>query len=181
VQGSIAAMSGGVFLSNRIDDAFAVVDAGAPGVDVEYENRPVGKTNARGQLLIPDLRSYQRNQITIDPRGLPVDADVPTTQSVIAPPDRSGVKVSFGIKTEVKAAVVILAEKNGKFVAPGSRGRLENSAEVFVVGYDGRAYVRGLADTNTVTITLASGECRASFPFTSRKNSQVVIGPVVCQ
>src|SRR5262249_20687736 len=30
VQGAIATLGGGVFLANRIDDAFAVVDAGAP-------------------------------------------------------------------------------------------------------------------------------------------------------
>jgi outer membrane usher protein len=180
-QGAIAAMGGGVFLSNRIDDAFAVVDAGAPGVDVLYENRPSGKTNAQGQLLIPSLRSYQRNKISIDPRDLPVDADAPTTQNIVAPADRSGVVVGFGVKTDVRAAVVILSGKDGKVIAPGSQGQLEGTNEPFVVGYDGRAYVKGLGATNTIVVGDAGGECRASFPFTPQKNSQVVIGPVVCQ
>jgi len=30
-------------------------------------------------------------------------------------------------------------------------------------------------------IDLDGGKCRASFPFTPQKDSQVVIGPVVCQ
>jgi len=138
VQGTVAAMGGGAFLSNRIDDAFAVVDAGAPDVDVLYENRSAGKTDAQGLLLIPSLRSYQKNQIAIDSRDLPVDAEAPMTRDVVAPADRSGVVVAFGVKTDVKAAVVILSDKNGKFIEPGSRGQLEGANEPFVVGYDGR-------------------------------------------
>jgi outer membrane usher protein len=181
VQGAVAVMGGGVFLSNRIDDAFAVVDAGAPGVDVLYENRPAGKTNAQGLLLIPSLRSYQKNQIAIDARDLPVDAEAPMTRDVVAPADRSGVVVGFGVKTDVKAAVLVLSDKNGHFVEPGSQGRLEGANEAFVVGYDGRAYVKGLGVTNTIVVGDGANQCRASFAFTPQKNSQVVIGPVVCQ
>jgi outer membrane usher protein len=181
VQGAVAVMGGGVFLSNRIDDAFAVVDAGAPGVNVLYENRPAGKTDAQGLLLIPGLRSYQKNQIAIDSRDLPVDAEVPMTRDVVAPADRSGVVVGFGVKTDIKAAVVILSGKNDKFIEPGSRGQLEGTNETFVVGYDGRAYVKGLGATNSIVVSDGRGECRASFPFTPQKNSQVVIGPLVCQ
>ena len=34
VDGAVAFVGGGTFFSNRIDDAFAVVDAGSPDVDV---------------------------------------------------------------------------------------------------------------------------------------------------
>ena len=180
-QGAIASMGGGVFFGNRIDDAFAVVDAGASDVDVLYENRPAGRTNAQGKLLIPSLRSYQKNKIAIDTRDLPVDADAPLTQDVVSPMDRGGTLVSFGVKTDIQAAVVIVLGKNGKPIAPGSQGRLEGADEPFVIGYDGRAYIRGLGATNIVVIIDAGAECRASFPFTSIKNSQVVVGPVVCQ
>jgi outer membrane usher protein len=180
-QGAVAALGGGVFLANRIDDAFTVANVGAPGVDVFYENRPVGKTDGDGRLLIPNLRSYQANTISIDARGLPLDADVPVTQSLVVPADRGGAVVDFGINTEVKAAVVILSDKAGKFIVPGVRGHLKGAKDAFLVGYDGRAYVKGLGATNTVVIDLGERECRASFPFTPQMNTQVVIGPVVCQ
>ena len=180
VDGAVVAMGNGLSFSNRIDDAFAVVDAGAPNVDVFYENRLVGKTDAQGQLLIPGLKSYQKNKISIDPRDLPLDAAAPRTKDIVAPADRSGVRVDFGVKTKVKAAVVILSRTDGKLITAGSTGQLEGG-EAFVVGYDGKAYVTGLAPTNTVVISDAGGECRASFAFTPKQNAQVVIGPVVCQ
>ena len=113
-QGAIAAMGGGVFFATRIDDAFAVVEAGAPGIGVFYENRPVGKTNADGQLLIPDLRSYQPNKLSIDARDLPLNADAPMTRDVVAPSDHAGVLVNFGVVADDKSAVVLLTGQDGE-------------------------------------------------------------------
>src|SRR5262245_30993029 len=180
-QGAVAVMDGGVFMSNRIDDAFAVVDAGLAGIEVLYENRPVGKTNTTGKILIPGLRSYQKNQVAIDPRDLPINAEALTTQNVVAPTDRGGVVVRFGAKNDNDSAMVILTDKDRKPLAVGSSVRLENSEETFVVGYDGQAYLKGLGATNTAVVTTEAGECRATFPFAPDKDNQVVVGPVVCQ
>jgi outer membrane usher protein len=180
-EGAVAAMGGGVFLANRINDAFAVVDAGAPNVDVLYENRPAGKTDAQGRILLPSLRSYQANKITIDPQGLPLNAEAPDVQHVVAPADRSGVVVRFGVKTEVSAAVLILTRRDGSFIPAGTSATLAGSSEAFVVGYDGRAYVTGLGAANTVAVDDPAGQCRASFPFAPKRDAQVVIGPLRCQ
>src|SRR5204863_1398973 len=64
--GAVSLIDGAVFASNRIDDSFAVVDtAGAPGIRVRQENRDVGRTNSRGRFLVPDLRSFEINQLSI--------------------------------------------------------------------------------------------------------------------
>jgi outer membrane usher protein len=180
VDGAVAAMGGGVFFSNRIDDAFAVVDTGAPSVPVYHENRPVGETNSRGQLLVPNLRAYGNNKISIDPEGLPVNAEVETVEDVVAPADRSGVLVKFATKSDVQAAVVILLGPNGKPLPVGSKGKLDGSEGDFVVGYDGRAFVKELKSANKVSVTLDKGECHAAFDYAASADSQVVIGPVSC-
>jgi outer membrane usher protein len=180
VEGAVAAMGNGVFFSNRIDDAFAVVDTGIRGVPVFHENRPVGETNSRGQLLVPNLRAYGNNKISIDPKGLPVNAEVETVEDVVTPADRSGVVVNFATKSDVQAAVVILVGPDGKPLPVGSKGKLEGGNDDFVVGYDGRAFVKELKNANTVAVTLEKGECHAAFDYTSSQDSQVVIGPVSC-
>jgi outer membrane usher protein len=85
------------------------------------------------------------------------------------------------VNTNVSAAIVIIRGADGKAVPVGSKGQINDSAESFVVGYDGRAYVRGLQPTNTIAVTVGGNDCRASFPFTPAEDRQVVIGPVVCQ
>lgn len=180
-EGAIAMMGGGIFFANRIHDAFAVVNVGAPGVNVLHENRPAGKSNAQGQILIPSLASYQKNNIAIDPTDLPLDADAPVTQTLVTPAHHGGVIVNLDVKSEAKGALVVLHGRDGKVLAPGSSGKLEGAGEPFVVGYDGRAYVKGLAAANTVVVTHAGGQCRASFPYTPDKDAQVLVGPVICE
>jgi outer membrane usher protein len=181
VDGAVATMGGGVFVSNRIDDSFAVVDAGTPGVPVLYENRPVGETNSSGKLLVPNLRAYGKNTISIDPKGLGVNDEIETTEEVVAPADRSGVLVSFKTKTNVQAAVVILVGANGRPLAVGSKGKRDGGGDAdFVVGYDGRAFVKDLKGANSVTVSLEKGECHASFDYAAVSDRQVMIGPVSC-
>ncbi|RDJ26832.1 fimbrial biogenesis outer membrane usher protein [Bosea caraganae] len=189
LDGAIAAAGGGVFLANRIDDAFAIAKVGAPDVDVLFENRVVARTNASGSALIPSLRSYQANRISIDPRGLPVTAVAETTQEVTAPPDRAGVVVDFGVRSAANAAIVILHGRDGKPLGAGLRGALlpglrgtVAQAPGFAVGYDGRAFIEHLGPENEVGIRLGDGgECRARFAFAPRENIQVTLGPVPCQ
>jgi outer membrane usher protein len=173
-------MGGGVFFANRIDDAFAVVETGAPGVEVFHENRSVGVTDSAGRALVPGLRSYQPNKVSIDTSTLPVDADIATTESIVAPADRSGVRLNFAVQVNVRPAIVIFKDVKGAPLAAGSVGKIEGG-ESFVVGYDGQAYIKNLAAENETTIAMLSGECRASFAYTPRPNEQVVISPVVCR
>src|SRR5690606_23952226 len=120
VTGSIVAAGGGVFLANRINDAFAIVDAGAAALPVLYENRPAGVTGYNRMFLIPDLRSYERNRVAIDPAGLPLDAVVSSTRQTIIPADRAGVVVHFGDRASGGSALVTFKDKSGDFISVGS-------------------------------------------------------------
>jgi outer membrane usher protein len=179
LRGSVAAMGGGIFMSEWIDDSFAVVDTGVPGVDVLYDNRPVGTTNARGKVLVPRLKSYEANRISIDPTGLPIDAETPITEEVVAPADRAGVTVAFKVNSNADAALVSFVRGDDSLVPAGAAGRLSSGA-TFTVGYDGQAFIRGLAAENAVTIEFLDGTCRANFSFAPKPGTQVQIGPISC-
>ncbi len=179
-EGAIVLAGGDAFLANRIDQAFAIVETGVPDLDVFAENRPVARTNKKGKALVPTLKAYQRNKVSIDPTGLPLNASIATTQEVISPPDRSGVVVDFGIATDTRAAIVVLTEPDGTPVRTGSRGTTSKGKE-FVVGYDGRAFILGLEPENIAVVALADRDCRAEFAYEPKGDEQVVIGPVACR
>lgn len=181
VDGAIAVAGGGVFATNHINDAFAVVDVGVAGVEVQRQNRPVGVSNRQGRILVPDLNSYEDNTISIDPRNLPVDADVPETRKVVMPADRSGVVLDFGVSKAADAALVSLVDSKGMPIAVGAKGRVEGADEEFVIGYDGEAYIRTLHGQNVVAIELPDGaSCRAEFAYQAAPGQQVVIKDVIC-
>lgn len=180
-EGAVVMTGGGVFVSPRIDDAFAVVAAGAPGVDVLLENRPVGTTDSDGLLLVPGLRAYEANRLAIDPDDLPVGADVASIVREVAPPDRAGAHVDFGVTAAPAAALVSLQRPDGTFVPPGSAAVLAATGVRFAVGYEGQTYVKGLAAENRLVVTAPDGAvCVAAFPFAPAEGAQVQAGAVRC-
>lgn len=180
--GALVYAGGGIFATNRIHDAFAVVDVGASDVEVRYQNRSVGVTDRWGRILVPNLHSFEANEISIDPTNLPVDADVPTTKEVVVPANGAGVVIGFGVSQEHNAALVAFIDPGGIPVKAGSSIRLNGTKEEFVVGYDGEAFLRNLAARNVVTIEQADGKiCRAEFGYEPNRGTQVKINGVMCQ
>ncbi|MGX5844362.1 fimbria/pilus outer membrane usher protein [Mesorhizobium sp. ArgA1] len=182
VDGAVAVAGGGVFLANRIDDAFAVVDVGVAGVEVQHQNRPVGVSNRQGKLLVPDLNSYEPNTISIDPKNLPVDANVPETREVVEPADRSGVVLDFGVSDKSEAALVSFVDAQGKALPAGAKGHIESAKEEFVIGYEGETYIQGLQARNLAAVEFDDGtSCRAEFSYRPAPGTQVAIRNVKCQ
>ncbi len=181
LDGAVAVAGGGVFATNRINDAFAVVDVGVPDVEVRHQNRKVGKTNAAGRIIVPDLNSYEPNAVSIDPKNLPVDAEIPTTREIVVPAARSGVVVEFGIEAQPQAALVGFVDGEGQPIEVGLTGTIEGSQAEFFVGYDGESYIHGLTEKNIATITRPDGStCRAEFAYRPTKGSQTAIRNVPC-
>jgi outer membrane usher protein len=182
VSGSVVAMPAGIFVANRIDDSFAIVDVGAPGVEVQLQNRTIGKTDDSGKKLVTGLVSYETNPISIDPRSLPIDADIPRTREIVVPAHRTGVVLDFGVRTATAAAIVALVDAAGKPLDVGLITRLDGGKDEFVIGYDGQVYVTGLAASNTLVVERKNGQsCRAAFAFEASRGNQVVVPGVVCR
>lgn len=175
IEGSIALAGGDVFVGNRIDDAFAVVDAGAPGVDILLENRPIGQTNRRGKILLPNLRSYDVNNITLDPSNLPVDARIDRTKQTVTPAERAGAVVNFKVETEGQVALVTLKDESGQFIETGSTGKIDDKRD-FVIGYDGQAYLDNISDTHRLRIMQPTkGECEAQITVPSAGETRATL------
>ncbi|WP_119392981.1 fimbria/pilus outer membrane usher protein [Taklimakanibacter lacteus] len=182
LRGSVIAAGGDVFFAREIDDSFAVVDVGAPDVEVSAANRPVGRSGRSGKVIVPRLSAYERNRIAIDPANLPVDADIPETSRIVVPADKTGIVVSFRAKADGRAALVRFIDAGGRPLDAGLAGRSAEGGEEFIVGYDGEAYLTGLSPSNAVTIDLMDGStCHARFDFYKAAGEQKLISGVLCQ
>ncbi|KMZ12402.1 Sigma-fimbriae usher protein [Candidatus Burkholderia humilis] len=179
--GALALMNGTVLPSRTLSDGFTLVSTdGVAKVPVLQENRLVGTTNGRGYLLVPDLQSYHRNQLAIDPLALPADASIRTTQMDVAPERRSGVLASFGVSRYTGASVTFVDDA-GNPLAPGSVATLTQSGAKTVIGFDGIAFFEHLDASNTVAIHGRKLDCTADVPFApSQPGSMPQIGAVTC-
>ncbi|WP_315762682.1 fimbria/pilus outer membrane usher protein [Sphingomonas sp. Y38-1Y] len=177
-EGAVALVGGGVHAARRLDQSFAVADAGAPGVRVFRENRLVGTTGASGKLLVPDIAPFEPSAITIDPSSLPVDTQITTTHAEAVAFTRVPAVVSFGVARSADTALVQFVDEAGRPLPLGSRITRADQAND-VVGYDGAAFLAALGPRNEVVIADPDGrQCRAAFAFAARAGEQVSIRAV---
>ena len=180
--GALVFMGGHLFAARPIYDAFALVSTdGVPGVPVLLENRPVGRTDASGHLLVTPLNAWQNNKLGIDAMGLPANRRIDRVEAVVTPSDRAGTLAQFGI-TPVRAALITLVDAAGAPLPLGSRVSVGGQGAGAVVGYDGEVYLDTLADaTNRLTVQTPQGPCGAQFDYQTPAGGAIAkIGPLAC-
>ncbi len=180
-QGAFSFVDGELFPSNSIYDSFAVVDTGPMAhVHVMQENRDVGSTNSSGRLLVPDMRAFDLNQISIAPTDIPPDVTIDVASRDVRPQDRSGVVLKFPIKFS-HGALLRLVDETGVAVPLGSTATLRATGVVVPVGYDGDAYVEDLSPHNQLAVEFPDGRrCVVAFDYSPVTGEIPSIGPLRC-
>lgn len=184
--GALVFIDGDVFASNVIPDSFAVVDTdGTPGLDVLYENRPVQRTGSSGHVLVPDLRSYEVNRVSVDPSGLPMDVDTGPGTQLVRPADRSGVVLHFGVRKN-HGALLRLVDEAGHALPIGTMiekagAALAAGGSAVPVGYGGEAFMRDLPPHVSLRATVpGQGSCAVAFDYQPFAGDVPTIGPLRC-
>lgn len=181
ITGSVAATEDGIFLANRINDGFAVVDAGAEGVPVMLENREVAVTGSDGTALVTGLRAYESNKISIDALHVPLGTEITEVEHIAVPRERAGVRIKFDSKSTSGSALVVLKLADGSYPPVGSRVVLEGSEAEYVMGYDGQVYLEGLTGAHALAVSLDGGQCHAELTYAPSEDNFTTIDPVVCR
>ena len=146
VEGSLALVDGTFRVSRRLGRAFGLVGLpGYPEVMVYLENREVGRTDAEGYLLLPQLNPYQANRIRIRSEDLPLSAEIDNDEVVAVPYARAGVAVGFEVVSQ-RSALAVLVAKGGKPLPAGLELTSGDGATTAQVADDGLAYVRGTTE-----------------------------------
>lgn len=179
--GALVAMDRSLHATRRTYDAFALVSTdGHADVPVLRESVPIGRTDARGYFLVPDLNGFEPARIGIDPVHLPADLEVVATERRIAPQTGAGVLVRFPVR-RYQAALITLVSAAGVPLKPGVSVRHVQSGFVTVVGYDGEAFIDTLAPRNTLESHDGVQRCRATFDWRAPPDGEIArVGPLVC-
>lgn len=181
-RGALAFMDGSAFATDWIDDSFAVVDtSGVKNVGIYNENRYVGRTDDKGQLLLTDLRAYDVNKISVDVLDLPLTLQLDQSEQYVRPRDRAGVVVHFNAR-RASDVTLILKDAKGEFIPLGSSIRVRESGLQAPVGYDGVSYLQELGPVNTLDVLLPSGaRCQATLTPPARSDGGMRNEVVICR
>lgn len=180
LDGAAIVTPSGVFASRRVHDAFAVVDVGAPGVEVLHENRPVGRSGPFGKVLVTDVPSFQRTKIAISPESLPGETHASVTEAEIMPNFRGSATVNIKTISARDTATIEIVNAKGEHLQPGTRALHVESGHSFTIGYNGKTFVPQIAESNTLKIQIRTQACEVRFSKSDRQGSKGLIGPLIC-
>ena len=148
--GGLVVHPGGITLANQMTDTIGIVEAiGAEGARVTNN---IGTTiNASGYAVLPFLMPYRQNSINIDPDdAVSPDVEFKSTSESIAPRLNSVVMIHF--QTVGGRAILITAHLTDGSVVPfGASVYDAHGSEVGLTGQDGGMYLRGIAESGTLT------------------------------
>ncbi len=179
--GGLALLGRSLHLSRRLDDSFAVVKVGDfPDVTVYADNHAVATTDGDGTALVPQLRAYQSNRISIQQAALPLDAEIDTLSLPVTPRRRSGALVTFPVRS-VHGALLKIVLDDGSPLPAGAVVRLRGRDEAFPVARRGEAYVTGLSRENDLVATWKGQHCALHATLPTDAGPVPVVGPLTCQ
>lgn len=137
-------LGGQGFLTSQVQGAFAIVDASAPGIEIRQDGRAVGRTDARGRLIVADLRPYEVNTLRVDLDSYPADARLDRDSVRVRPALRRGIVARF---TPTRGGEAHVLDASGAPLREGAiLVRAEDGAR-FPVAASGRVYLDGVART----------------------------------
>jgi len=180
-QGGLVFADGNAFASRRVQDSFALVEVpGYSGVGVGFQSSVLTHTDSNGEALVPGLLAYRPNSIRLDPNELPISAEIDTIEMVAVPPARSGVKVSFPVRSGRGALIKIVLE-DGQPAPAGAEIELAGDTKDFYVARRGEAFVTGLQAKNTLRLKWNGQSCELSVELPDSANDDIArVGPLVC-
>jgi outer membrane usher protein len=184
VTGAVRAAGGVVFAGDRVlaarpvEEAYALVRVGVPGVTAYLENQEVGVTDGHGDVLVPALLARYANRLSIRVSDIPMDYDVGKVERIVAPMRKSGVVVRFDV-TPIRAVTGRLRLETPGAVQEGVPGGgelvlLQDGEELRApTSSEGRFFLQGARPGRHVAeVTWRGGTCRVTLEVPEKPGLQ---------
>ncbi|MGY1518875.1 fimbria/pilus outer membrane usher protein [Luteimonas sp. A482] len=148
LNGALVGIGGRAYATPPLDSGFALVRVpGVAGVPILRENLEVGRTDARGDLLVRDLVPYYANQIALDPSQVPLDHEIVRGAAQLAVFRNTGSVATLDAHP-LRAFSGRLRLRDGDGARPAVFGNLRlqhgDASQTSPLGADGRFYFEQL-------------------------------------
>jgi outer membrane usher protein len=181
VQGGIGTVGGTLFMSRPIHDSFALVRLpDLPDVRVNANNLAAGRTNDRGELLLPALRPYERNTVSVEPLDLGLATEIDRLSVDVVPFSRSGLVVELPIRRTLAVTLRLMLDDSSP-VPTDAQVRIDGALREFPVGADGEVYISAPRGQHQVEARWGSRRCVAKIRLEPGVDPLPDLGAVRCE
>lgn len=185
ISGSIVSVGGRALAGPPVQDAFALIRTDSVGSVEGYDyGNVIGRTDAKGDLLVPNLLSYYGNKLSIEQHDVPINYEIDSNEFTIAPPYRGGALVNFPIRLIRAFTGKMLVVRHGKEIVP-KFGLLTltagNKEFTSPIGNKGDFYLDSPPSGAHLTkVDFEKGECQIKITIPAGKESFVKLGTLRC-
>ncbi len=156
VSGGVVVYGGGVAFTPTMGDTIAVVEAkDAAGARVVSGSGL--RVDPWGHAIVSSLTPFASNQIEIDPKGLPLNVAIKSSEQSVAPTAGAVVRLAFETEDKGRAAILHIKTTDGKPAPFGAEVTDEQGQSIGTVGQAGRVIASGFK-TETGSLRVSWGE-----------------------
>jgi outer membrane usher protein len=185
LSGGILEVGNSVHFSLPIQQGFAIVHVGVPNVRVYGSNLLLGRTNAAGDLVVPNLIGYYANDIRIDDTDIPIDYKIEQTERTISLPVGAGAIIDFGVKRVHGVTGNVKLESQGTTTIPAygtARVRFGTTEFTSPIGEGGEFYFDQVAvGSNVMDVDYGPRHCTISFTVRGTNEPVENVGTIICR
>ena len=105
MSGGVVAFSGGVVLTPTMGETMAIVEA-KDAAGARVGNSAGLRLDPWGRAVVSSLTPFARNEVELDPAGLPMGVQLTTTQQQVAPTSGAVVKLQFASTNQGQAVML---------------------------------------------------------------------------
>lgn len=183
--GGLVDAGDGIMFTRAVEDGFAVIDLpNLRGVRGYFNNQLVGRTDAKGRLLIPNLLAYYRNKVEISDQDIPLDYSVQGTEETVAPPYRGGALVRFPVQRVSAITGSMVVDDMRKFSVPSFgqlRMMVDGQPVVSELGRRGEFYLENVAPGRYPgEVEYADGLCAFQLVVPGGRDAVTDVGRIRC-
>jgi outer membrane usher protein len=184
--GGLVTVGGRAYTSRPVQDSFALIRVpGVPHVRVYRSNQEIGRTDRRGDFLVPDLLSYYGNRLGIADQDVPMTHMVESSESVLAPPRRGGAVVRFPVwQLRAFSGLLVLSTGGGEVVPSPGRLTVTAGGKVFEspIGRNGAFYLENVPrGRHPAAVESDAGACSFELVVPETQTVLVDLGRVTCR
>ncbi|MFW0699753.1 fimbria/pilus outer membrane usher protein [Pantoea sp. R13S299] len=149
--GTVIALPDSINFSAYQSTTYAVVSA-ADAAGARVYGYPNIVLDGSGRAIVPNLNPYRINELAIDPKGIPLDVEMESTQQRVIPVEGAVVRLDY--KTSKGRPLLIRANQpNGNALPFGASVNDENGNLVTTVSQGGQIYVRLNKDVSRLHVS----------------------------
>jgi outer membrane usher protein len=181
INGGMVLAERNLFVTRRVDSSFALAEIkGYSDIGIGIGGNMLTRTNSNGVALITNLMPYQNNSIRLDPRELPMSAEIDSIEQLAVPAYRSAVKISFPVRSG-RGALISIELDDGDVAPAGAIAWIEGDDREFYVARRGQTFITGMQPQNQVQLRWKDQLCRFEVILPPEAEEEIArVGPLRC-